>query len=701
MFSLTSFSRAAVAPLVFAAALSGCGGGGADAPAQAQDQVSVPTARPDQMVAAYNRATDLSVLTNDSATVGGAPTLVSVTTPAHGTAAIVGNTLTYTPTAGYMGTDTFSYTIKASGSGTATSTAEVSVMVAASLTMNGKVVDAPANAQVTIAIGNQSSTTTTDAAGNFTAQVRANALDDMVTITAQGTGAGAGHVKLISMLGDVRTVVGAVGAESTLTPAKLPGMKVSSVSTALYGMMFRNNGNVVPTSQQSLQTASRSVQLGGMLQMASIVRKVAGFGTSPAPSLPSGISDTLGLVLSSSNTYGAYAKTVILASSDSLQAENAALWADAKLVDVPPVVVTGTKTFNFYQNDNCCGSAAIEVKLNADGSASYRKEGLLYTGTWAKDDALTLTLTNNVKRAVNRELTPDLAGDVYYVAKSLKITQFTGFADEGVARIVESGIVENPFAGTSDETFSEQKIAAFSDWDRLTAPTDLAGVRLAGVLVLPYSSALQPVSQKVVSLSVDGKVSNSPSNVEVGTWAMQAGKFVINETSGNQQTYARISVSPDGIERWLVREGTPSTYNVFEIVMTRVQPGLSFAEAEVAGGYRSSLNSEILPDFIVSVFNNHTGTDRNLDFMGVYSGGRPTSWTLEGGMLVMRSFRGPDRRLYGACPAELTCTLNTERKWTLLSKNADAIVVLEDVTFAGPVSGVRVNRYTLTTAAPQ
>ncbi len=53
----------------------------------------------------------LDVLANDSSASGGDLTIVAVGAPAHGTATTDGATIVYTPTAGYLGEDSFAYTI--------------------------------------------------------------------------------------------------------------------------------------------------------------------------------------------------------------------------------------------------------------------------------------------------------------------------------------------------------------------------------------------------------------------------------------------------------------------------------------------------------------------------------------------------------------------------------------------------------------
>src|SRR5205807_2335148 len=69
----------------------------------------------------------LSVLANDSDPNGDPLTITAVGTPAHGTASIGSGVILYTPTAGYAGPDSFTYTISDGKGGTASAT--VSILV--------------------------------------------------------------------------------------------------------------------------------------------------------------------------------------------------------------------------------------------------------------------------------------------------------------------------------------------------------------------------------------------------------------------------------------------------------------------------------------------------------------------------------------------------------------------------------------------
>lgn len=68
-------------------------------------------ARIDGATTLVNTSVTIPVLENDTATPGNTLTLVSVNSPQHGTAVIQGDTVVYTPTTDYVGSDSFSYTI--------------------------------------------------------------------------------------------------------------------------------------------------------------------------------------------------------------------------------------------------------------------------------------------------------------------------------------------------------------------------------------------------------------------------------------------------------------------------------------------------------------------------------------------------------------------------------------------------------------
>ncbi|MGW6131064.1 beta strand repeat-containing protein [Cellulomonas sp. NPDC055163] len=88
---------------------------------------AAPVASPDSGVVRGDGAVRIDVLGNDTDPDGGTLTLVSVTQPAHGSVAIVGDEVVYTPEPGYTGTVSFTYTLSDGQGGTSTATVTLDV----------------------------------------------------------------------------------------------------------------------------------------------------------------------------------------------------------------------------------------------------------------------------------------------------------------------------------------------------------------------------------------------------------------------------------------------------------------------------------------------------------------------------------------------------------------------------------------------
>lgn len=86
-----------------------------------------PTAANDAATAGRGSTILVNVLANDADPDGDTLVISAVGTAANGTAVISGNGIQYTPTAGFVGTDTFTYTISDGRNGTATATVTVTV----------------------------------------------------------------------------------------------------------------------------------------------------------------------------------------------------------------------------------------------------------------------------------------------------------------------------------------------------------------------------------------------------------------------------------------------------------------------------------------------------------------------------------------------------------------------------------------------
>ncbi len=76
---------------------------------------------------ASENSVDINVLDNDYDVDGGTLSVTSVSNPSHGTAALSGNIVQYTPEAGFSGSDSFTYEISDGQGGTASATVTVTV----------------------------------------------------------------------------------------------------------------------------------------------------------------------------------------------------------------------------------------------------------------------------------------------------------------------------------------------------------------------------------------------------------------------------------------------------------------------------------------------------------------------------------------------------------------------------------------------
>jgi YD repeat-containing protein len=88
-----------------------------------------PVANTDSITTGYNQAAaNITVLSNDTDADGDTLTITSATNGSHGAVTVnSGATVTYTPTSGYSGSDSFTYTISDGHGGTATGTVNVTV----------------------------------------------------------------------------------------------------------------------------------------------------------------------------------------------------------------------------------------------------------------------------------------------------------------------------------------------------------------------------------------------------------------------------------------------------------------------------------------------------------------------------------------------------------------------------------------------
>lgn len=656
MFSFIRFRPAALA-LIIPALLAACGGGGGGG--STPDTVPVVSAHPDAVSAERNRTLVVSVLANDSVTSGGKLQLVSVTSPAHGTAAVSGDTVTYTPAAGFYGKDSFNYTVTTAGVATASVTATVAVEIVAPVTMTGKVVDAPVGAKATILVGTKSFDATLDAQGNFATKVQLDAPTSMVSITAQGTGNMA-HVKLASLVGDSQTVLDAAGATEQVSPATLANTNVTAFSTALYALLVNYNNGVVPATQQALDAASAKFGVIELVQRAALIRALSGTANEPAVlSMPATAADTLALATDRQLFRQFYSQAMSSHAARLLgimEVQN----SDARLSSRPAIEVSATKSLNFFLNDTGGSQAAVEMVLNPDGSGSFLTTGKRGTGTWSKTGSLTMTLsTPAVYRDVYFDDGSGLSYDVEHITKEVSVGQLAGGKEHGFVVVKEVGVRRFYLDARPDEPWERITVLAYSEWNRLAGPSEIAGATIGGLLK-PVDEHDPVPSQLVMTFAADGGATSPQMAGALFGWTQQGTKLVVTVPNGLKQTIARLRVNSDGTEVWLARLGSDADYNVLMLYVVRAQPGRSVTETNLLNRWYKHYGptGATLNTFSILVEADHTSKEFDNETIR-----RRATWTIENGNLVMSTYNGS--------------VLRWQRSWTLLRDDAQGIVLFE------------------------
>ena len=199
-----------------------------------------PIAQDDAASTAFGQAISIDVLGNDSDPDGDTLRLVSVTVPLHGTAAKVGNSVLYTPAAGFAGVDTFRYAISDGRGGSAT--AAVSVTVAAQPDRAPVAVDdaatTPLGQAVTIAVLANDSDADGDALSivGVTAPALGSAVISGTTIVYTPTAAGAAVDRFSYTISDGRGGSASANVVVTITPApNRPPVAVDDAATTPVG----------------------------------------------------------------------------------------------------------------------------------------------------------------------------------------------------------------------------------------------------------------------------------------------------------------------------------------------------------------------------------------------------------------------------------------------------------------------------------
>ena len=652
----------AASALAAAILISGCGGGGGSA---AQTQATV-TAAADSAVLSWNSPATIDVLANDAAS-SGAVELDEVSTPGHGSASIVDGQVVYTPEAGYFGSDSLTYTVRATNGG-ATSSAIVALTVEARLRLSGIASDsALASAQIIATVGNAEATSTTDAGGNYDVDIESSNPGDMVTITAVGA-PGSTHVKLVSLAGDLATLASQADVQGTVDSRQAPSLNVSHLSTALAALLVEANGGMPPSTLTQLDTLTKTLSLEQMVDLATAIKLVAHENVA----LPEGVEDTFDLVSGPSTSDALAGFLQVEASSARFADVRSAALSSSMAAAAPPIAETGQQTLVYYRGYGLPGDALM-VTYEPDGAATVARPDGSRAATWEiVNDTLVLMLAQPFSEPIFDVFDPD-AGEWYPV-----LDVITGYELRLVSGSVTTGVAFQARLGT--RTFQEgpkqgmpmpldSSIAYPSKVLDLSltlafADEDLAvGSRWAG---LPTDSGLDFQDMIPDTLEIMSPVVATFDRTEGSrSWAVEDGWLALTDGT-TQWRLARLTPgTPTGEEHWIATiVANGAVVRAAELMVFKSAKGLAFANDarfhrrwESAGIESGVYNGELFID----VFADGTGAQVS-DTPLTATSSAPTTWAIDASGRMSHTRSSISRR-----------------EWTLLKSAEWGIVVMENL----------------------
>ena len=302
-----------------------------------------PAAGDDSATTAEDTAATIAVLANDSDGDGDTLTISSVSTPAHGTAAInADGTIAYTPASNFNGADSFTYTIGDGQGGSATATVSVTVT---------GVNDAPA-------AGDDSATTAEDTAA--TIAVLANDSD------------GDGDSLTVSSVSEPAHGTAAINADGTI--AYTPASNFNGADNFTY---------TIGDGQGGSATATVSVTVTG-------VNDAPAAGDDSATTAE----DTAATIAVLANDSDGDGDTLTVSSVSTPAHGTAAINADGTIAYTPAANYNGADSFTYTVGDGQGGSATATVSVAVTG-VNDAPAAVNDAATTAEDTAATIAVLAN------------------------------------------------------------------------------------------------------------------------------------------------------------------------------------------------------------------------------------------------------------------------------------------------------------------
>ncbi|MBU2892083.1 tandem-95 repeat protein [Colwellia sp. D2M02] len=219
-----------------------------------------PIANDDNGVVLKNESVTLDILSNDEDVVGDIFTIQSLSSPLHGSAAIVDGKVVYQPTTDYVGSDSFGYTIVDTHG--ASDSAFIAINVSADITVEGKVIGyEKAGLTVTVYSGDNEYNATTNTQGEYTVSLPALKDEDIITAKVEDA---APNFTMYAYLGDGGTLKKTTGNNNLV----ISNQHITNLTTAEYELIDLVLEGVQATTLNELTAAQLEANSHFQLQMA-------------------------------------------------------------------------------------------------------------------------------------------------------------------------------------------------------------------------------------------------------------------------------------------------------------------------------------------------------------------------------------------------------------------------------------------------
>ncbi|GLS28176.1 PKD domain-containing protein [Marinibactrum halimedae] len=197
---------------------------------------------------------------------------------------------------------TFQVTVTDAQGASATSQATVVVnQLTIPLTIKGLATDEPLrNAEVNLFINGQeagfSAVTDMDGVYELAVELDDSQIDSFLSLQVKGVEAQSA-AELMSLMGTVDFLVQLAGSDTVLDRDESASVNITNVTTAIYGLIYRDNEGSLPVTNEALEEAMQALDFDEVLELATLIKVAIDHGPLDEDlALPASIDSTLSLV---------------------------------------------------------------------------------------------------------------------------------------------------------------------------------------------------------------------------------------------------------------------------------------------------------------------------------------------------------------------------------------------------------------------